>query len=779
MSDKQLAVIIGADASEFNKTMQGLQGSMDKISTNMTAEFKKAESSAGQIFGNIGKIIATAFAFDKIKDFGVDIVQEAAGLQALDAQFGQIFQGMESEASTALTNVAKDVGALENRIKPAFNQISSFAKVAGMDTAESISFAERATRAAADTAAFYDKSLEDTTDTLQSYLKGNFQVADNLGILSTETTRNTKATEMFGESYKNLDGLQQQEVLLAMYEDANKVSGAMGQAALESDAFENVLGNLKQAWADLKAVLGAPLLEIVVKLMGKLTEVVVGLTTNGISKLSKGWKKLKSQVSNSTAFQSLSNIFNSLKESVGSLWESFNNSGVIDLVVQAFSDLWQAILNLDFQKLAQDLMNFVTQWAPLILGITAGITAFKLITGAIALYNTITTIAAAVSTAFGAVMAFITSPIGLVVLAIGALIAVGVLLYQNWEAITTFLTTLWDSIKAKAEELFPGISELLSSVWEGIKLVIEAVWNGILAYIFGVWELIKSVVSIAIGAIKNQIQITMDLIKGIIDAVMLLIQGDWSGAWDKIKTTVATYLADTFKNIFTMFSEMYTTIKLKVTDIFNAVSEWFGKIPGIVSEKWGEVTTYLSSINLFDIGSNIIAGLWNGVKAKWGEFTGWLDSKIQELPWAAKKILGIESPSKVFKNEIGKFIPEGLAVGIEGNFGSVEKAMSNMNKKVIDTQIGLPETTLSTNSFTNTLNPITAQYVFKDDERTNKTNQMIELLEELVEVNHQLMRKNQVFNVNGQSFAEAVTDDINYQNNLKDSFNRKIQGLKG
>ena len=779
MSDKQLAVLIGADASGFDKTMQGLQNSMDKLSDNMTSEFKKAESSASQIFGNIGKIIAAAFAFDKIKDFGVDIVQEAAGLQALDAQFGQIFQGMEDEASEALGNVAKDVGALENRIKPAFNQISSFAKVAGMDTADSISFAERATKAAADTAAFYDKSLEDTTDTLQSYLKGNFQVADNLGILSTETTRNAKATEMFGEAYKDLDGLQQQEVLLSMYEDANKVSGAMGQAALESDAFENVLGNLKQAWADLKAVLGAPLLEIVVKVMGKLTEVIVDLTTNGISKLSKGWQKLKSQIANSTAFQSLSNIFTNLKDSAGELWASFSNSGVLDTVVSAFESLWQAMLNIDFQKLGDDIVGFVSKFAPLIAGITAGVVAFKLITGAITLYNTITTLATTISAAFGAVMAFVTSPIGLVVLAIGALVAVGVLLYQNWQTVTEFLSGLWDSIKAKAEELFPGIGEFLSGVWEGIKTNIETVWNGIVAFLSGLWDLIKSIAVIAFESMKTQIDNVLNLIKGIFEAVMLLIQGDWSGAWEKIKTTVGTFISATLENITTTFGSIYDVIKEKVTDVYNAVAEWFGKIPDWISEKWGEVTTFLSGINLFDIGSDIISGLWEGIKGKWNDMTSWISDKANGLKEFFTNPLGINSPSKVMRDDVGQWIPKGIAVGIEANTNSIRDAISHVNDKIVNARMSLPDTTLSTTNYTNALNPITAQYVFKDEERTNKTNQMIELLEELVEVNHQLMRKNQVFNVNGQAFAEAVTDDINYQNSIKDSFNRKIQGLKG
>lgn len=59
---------------------------------------------------------------------------------------------------------------------------------------------------------------------LKSYLKGNYEVADNPGILSTEQTRNAKATEMFGKAFNDLDGIQKQGVLMAMFEDANKVS---------------------------------------------------------------------------------------------------------------------------------------------------------------------------------------------------------------------------------------------------------------------------------------------------------------------------------------------------------------------------------------------------------------------------------------------------------------------------------------------------------------------------------------------------------------------------
>lgn len=251
----------------------------------------KAEESSGKIastFKKLAGILGTLFAGKVLFDFGKSVVEAAATAKAIDSQFSQVFGDIEKTAQEKLNVVAKEVGALPNRIKPAFNQIASFAKVTGMSAEESLDFTARATAAAADSAAFYDKSLEETTETLKSYLKGNYEVADNLGILSTETTRNAAATEMFGSKFKDLSGLQQQQVLLKMYEDANKVSGAMGQAARESDGFENVMGNLKQAWTDFKVLVGGPLLQPVVGMLK--------IATSGFQFLGDKFKEIEPKI---------------------------------------------------------------------------------------------------------------------------------------------------------------------------------------------------------------------------------------------------------------------------------------------------------------------------------------------------------------------------------------------------------------------------------------------------------------------------------------------------
>lgn len=207
-------------------------------------------------------------------------IKAAADMQAMDAQFSQVFGNLEKNAQSSIDSISKETNILPNRLKPAFTSMAAFAKTTGMDTADALDLTSRATKAAADSAAFYDKSIGEVSESLQSYLKGNYENDAALGISSTETTRNAAANKLYGKSFNDLSEAQKQLTLLQMVEDGNKLSGALGQAAREGGGLENVIGNMKQAITDLGAAFGAPLLDpflaIVQKISGamaKLAEV--------------------------------------------------------------------------------------------------------------------------------------------------------------------------------------------------------------------------------------------------------------------------------------------------------------------------------------------------------------------------------------------------------------------------------------------------------------------------------------------------------------------------
>ncbi len=283
-------------SADFSRMAGSVRGSATAVSQNIGSVVQNTENSFrdqnrqisdtvstinGPLSGavkNIGTLIASAFAAKIVISFGKSCVEAAAQVKALNAQIEQTFGYLEGDARAAVASIAKESGILETRLQGVGSQIYAFAKASGMDSITALDMMKEALQVTADSAAFYDRSIEQTSESLRSFLKGNYANDAALGISCTETTRNAAATKLYGKSFKELSEAQKQLTLLQMVKDANELSGAMGQAARESEGWENVTGNLKEAWGQFKAALGAPLLQALVPIIQSITAAIQRLT---------------------------------------------------------------------------------------------------------------------------------------------------------------------------------------------------------------------------------------------------------------------------------------------------------------------------------------------------------------------------------------------------------------------------------------------------------------------------------------------------------------------
>ena len=279
----------GNDAGGF---IDSAQGAADKIADFADAadnasgdvdDFSDSVDDAGEASLNFSDILKAGILSDVImsgfrkllegaKDFASGMIESAAQVQAENAQFEQTFFGLEAAARSSLQAVADEAGITATRMQGSYAKIYAFAKTAGADSEEALGLARRALEAAADSAAYYDRSIEDATEALQSFLKGNYANDAALGISATETTRNTAANEKYAKSFQELSESQKVDVLLSMVEAGNKASGALGQAARESDSWENATGELKEAQRQLQAVLGDPVMKNTIPIIQKFTD---------------------------------------------------------------------------------------------------------------------------------------------------------------------------------------------------------------------------------------------------------------------------------------------------------------------------------------------------------------------------------------------------------------------------------------------------------------------------------------------------------------------------
>lgn len=277
-----------------------------------TKGFEKGLDSIGNGLDSLKSKLAGVASMMGLAFGAGELIETAAAVNAESSALTQTFGVLEDAAVHAMQRVADASGILRTRLQATGTQIYAFARTSGMDSVTALGMMEEALTVAADSAAYYDRSLEETAATLQSFLKGNYANDAALGLSATETTRNAAAMQLYGKSFRQLSEAQKQLVLLQMVKDANRLSGAMGQAARESEGWENVLGNLKEAWRQLLAVVGQPVLRGAIVSVKAVTAAVSALTqqaqtaVNTLNRLF-GWEADRAASASSAIAQSVDN----------------------------------------------------------------------------------------------------------------------------------------------------------------------------------------------------------------------------------------------------------------------------------------------------------------------------------------------------------------------------------------------------------------------------------------------------------------------------------------
>lgn len=90
------------------------------------------------------------------------------------------------------------------------------------------------------------------------------------------------------------------------------------------------------------------------------------------------------------------------------------------------------------------------------------------------------------------------------------------------------------------------------------------------------------------------------------------------------------------------------------------------------------------SVNWGSVGKHIISGIVNGIKGAASALFNALAGLAKNALNAAKNALGIKSPSRRFRDLVGKFIPLGIAAGVDKYSGTAAEAVSNMSGKLTD-----------------------------------------------------------------------------------------------
>ncbi len=249
-----LVARLSLDSSDYEKGISKARGSFSEFGNSIGA---KAVAIGNLVSRGVEKAVNIAANLSR------SAIQNAADVTAEKAQFKATFGELQGSADKAFKDIEKSTGVFGTRLKNVGTKAFSQFKGAGLDGVDALSMMTDYTTLAADAAAYYDISLEDADARLRSFLRGNTEAGDAIGLFTSESQRNSAAMEKYGQKWQALNEAQKQMLMLDISKDIYKQSGAIGQAARESDSWTNVLGNLKEIWRQVSGTFGAPILAVI------------------------------------------------------------------------------------------------------------------------------------------------------------------------------------------------------------------------------------------------------------------------------------------------------------------------------------------------------------------------------------------------------------------------------------------------------------------------------------------------------------------------------------
>lgn len=319
------------------------------------------------------------------------------------------------------------------------------------------------------------------------------------------------------------------------------------------------------------------------------------------------------------------------------------------------------------------------------------------------------------------------------------------------DALITELPVLIEGAIQLIDGIVAALPNILAVLIEALPIIITSIVDGLNVLlpmlIEGAVQLVIGIVAALPQILAALVEAGPQILQAVIDGVMYAAPLLWQMILD-IGSQVTTFLGEIGSNMLTWASETFTNLITTITEFVSSLPEtlayyagfaigsfiaFFRDLPQNLQLIWEDIKARVTAFgenfeakakeiakNFFnslingiqsippkiaslanqivgavkslpdkfrEVGSNIVQGLWNGISAGWE----WLTNKVKELASSllqgAKDALGIASPSKKFRDQVGKWIPAGIAVGITGNMSPLNKAMEQMSDEMLNTGI--------------------------------------------------------------------------------------------
>lgn len=594
----------------------------------------------------------TAFAGLSLKalQLGGDLEQNIGGSEAVFGEFANTVQTVGAKAFETM-------GLAQSEYLATANKMGALMQGAGLDIETSMNLSTEAMQRAADVASIMGIDTTAAMESVAGAAKGNFTMMDNLGVAMNATTIEAYAlSKGIDTSYASMDNATKVQLAMEMF--LENTAYAAGNYAKENETLAGSLSTAKAALTNFLSGAGDAdalvdsVSNVVDVVSDKLQELLPRLTTGLTTIVQKLIPKIPPL---------LAKMLPSIIEGAAALI-----NGIVSALPQVISTLSNA-MPLLVDAILTMVPLFTQSGIDILVALISGITSM---------------LPSLIPTGVQAIMDFITAMLS----SIPDVIESGVLLLQGlidgiMSALPTLISALPDIIYSMLEFFTLALPDLikmgvalltsligdLPSIIEQIVAVLPTIIDDI---IFTLTDLIPVIINAGIELFVALVAALPQIISTIVAALPLIITsivGALLGSIDK--------LIDAGVQLFVALIE---NLPIIIVEILKAV-------PEIVA---GIVTAFTELLpKIVEVGGNLIKGVWQGIN----DAGAWLKDKISGffggVVDSIKDFFGIKSPSTLFRDQIGKMLPAGMAEGIEDGIGvaiSAAEKLANAVTNVFD-----------------------------------------------------------------------------------------------
>ena len=363
---------------------------------------------------------------------------------------------------------------------------------------------------------------------------------------------------------------------------------------------------------------------------------------------------------------------------------------IIGAVVAA---IWLLIKALGIASTVIEKVAGVISWlsehilGPLIeiLGHVAGF-VINVVAGAFRWFgNIVATVAGAIGTAFSWLwekMQWLWDSIGRPIVDVIVAVFKGLWAILKWifDVIAAIFAGMWSIMKGIWEGFGQPIADAVAAgfawLWDKLSAIFEWIsdkWGQLMDWLSEKWQDYGQ-------PVVDKVTAGFNWLKKRIYAALILIKRMWDKAWSRVQEIYH----EKIEPVINWISDKFNWLKDTISEKLDQAIDFFANFPDKIREIFADAGEWLK-----DAGRNIVQGVIDGVKSMFGKVEDMIGDLVGTITGPFKKLLGIESPSRVFKR-YGEFVGEGFVRGVESMGSRVEAATVDLAQRAAN--VPLPAT---------------------------------------------------------------------------------------